>query len=191
MEKSMRWLDEGARNLRAVLDRQGRGDLFPPNGAYYTCPCCLTGLYSRDSAHKLTIEDVPPKALGGRPMLLTCAQCNSSAGANFDAHADQKAIADAFVRGLDVSKRIRVTAYIDGIPLRGTAQSTEKGISIVGDPKQNDSKQHAVFVNLLESLAEGGGDTTGRLSFTIHTRFNEARARLSLIRASYLAAFAA
>ena len=170
---------------------QGRGDLLPPEGMYYTCPCCLRGLYSHGAAHKLTIEHVPPETLGGRPMLLTCAQCNSNAGANFDAHADQKAVADAFVRGAEVGRKIRATAYIDGVPLRGTAQSTEEGISIVGVPKQNNQKQQAAFVAMLESLAEGDGDAAGRFSFTIHTKFDEARARLSLIRSAYLAAFAA
>lgn len=187
----MRWFEEGATNLRLVLDRQGRGDLLPPKGMYYTCPCCLRGLFSHGAAHELTIEHVPPDALGGRPMLLTCAQCNSNAGANFDAHADQKAIADAFVRGAEVSREIRVTAYINDVPLRGIAQSAEDGISIVGVRRQNDPNQQAAFVAMLESLAEGGGDAVGRLSFTIHTRFDEVRARLSLIRSAYLAAFAA
>lgn len=191
MGKSTRWFEEGAKNLRLVLEGQGRGDLLPPDEMYYTCPCCLTGLYSLGAADKLTIEHVPPEILGGRPMLLTCARCNSNAGANFDSHADQKVIADAFVRGAEVSRKIRATAYIDGVPLRGAAQSSEDGISIVGVPKQNNREQQAAFVAMLESLVEGGSDAAGRFSFTINTRFDESRARLSIIRSAYLAAFAA
>lgn len=191
MGKSTRWFEEGAKNLRLVLEGQRRGGLLPPDGMYYTCPCCLTGLYSLGAADNLTIEHIPPEALGGRPMLLTCARCNSNAGANFDSHADQKVIADAFVRGAEVSRRIRATAYIDDVPLRGTAQSSEDGISIVGVSKQNNREQQAAFVARLESLVEGGSDAAGRFSFTIHTRFDESRARLSIIRSAYLAAFAA
>lgn len=186
----MQWFEEGATNLRLALSKLGLGEQLPPDGLYYTCPCCLTGLYPEVAADMLTIEHVPPKALGGLPLLLTCAKCNNNAGAYFDAHADQKAIADAFVRGEILSKKIRATAYIDDVPLRGTAQSSAGGISIVGVPRQNNPEQHATFMAMLESLAEGG-DAIGRFSFKIHTHFDEARARLSLIRAAYLAAFAA
>jgi hypothetical protein len=189
MDRRSYWFDEGASALRLVLERQGRGHQLPSADDYYACPCCL-GVYPREAvaARALTIEDVPPKVLGGRPMLLTCGKCNSGSGTNFDAHAAQKAIADAFVRG-DVTPKVRATSYIDGIPLRGTAQSTEDGISLVGVPKQNDPEVEAVYMRAMDSLAKEGG-VSPRFSFTVHTRFDEARARLSLIRASYLAAFA-
>jgi hypothetical protein len=78
-------------------------------------------------------------------MLLTCVECNSGSGTNFDAHAAQKAIADAFVRGT-VTRKVPATSYIDGIPLRGTAQSKENGISLVGIPRQNDPKVEAAYL---------------------------------------------
>src|SRR6185437_857343 len=117
---------------------------------YYACPCCLV-VYPRAAvaARVLTIEDVPPKVLGGRPMLLTCVECNSSSGTNFDAHAAQKAIADAFVRGT-VTHKVPATSYIDDIPLRGTAQSTEEGISLVGVPRQNDPRVEAAYLRAMD-----------------------------------------
>lgn len=191
MDNRLRWFEEGASALRLVLDRQGRGNQLPPTGSYYACPCCLVA-YPRLAITDriLTIEHVPPKVLGGRPMLLTCAECNSDSGANFDAHAEQKAVADAFVRGRVSHRKVRATSYIDGIPLRGTAESTEAGISLVGVPKQNDPKAQVAYLEALEAHAERGTPKPD-FSFTIHTRFDEARARLSLIRAAYLAAFAA
>jgi hypothetical protein len=190
-EKRSRWFDEGASALRLVLDRQGRREQLPPTGDYYACPCCLR-LFTRAAvtARVLTLEDVPPKALGGRPMLLTCAECNNSAGTNFDAHAATKAAADAFVRGTASDRKVPMTAYINGSPMRGTAQSTDSGISLVGVPKQNNPKAQASYEKALDSLTQGSSSSTG-FSFTIHTRFDEPRARLSLIRAAYLAAFAA
>jgi hypothetical protein len=189
MDRRSRWFDEGASSLRVVLERQGRGDQLPSTGDYYACPCCLIA-YPRAAvaAGILTVEDVPPKVLGGRPMLLTCVKCNSGSGTNFDAHAAQKEIADSFVRGTP-TRKVPATSYIDGIPLRGTAQSTEDGISLVGVPKQNDPKVVAAYLRAMDSLVKDGG-ASPQFSFTVHTRFDEARARLSLIRASYLAAFA-
>jgi hypothetical protein len=191
VERRLHWFDEGASTLRLVLDRQGRGHQLPPTGDCYACPCCLVA-YPRAAVadRTLTIEDVPPKVLGGRPMLLTCVECNSSSGTNFDAHAAQKATADAFVRGTVSDRKVRATSYIDGIPLRGTAESTENGISLVGIPEQNNPKEQAAYLQALNSLGEDAHPSP-RFSFTIHTQFIEARARLSLIRAAYLAAFAA
>ena len=191
MDKRLRWFDEGASRLRLVLNRQGHGHQLPSTGDYYACPCCLRA-YPRAAvaARVLTIEDVPPRALGGRPMLLTCAECNSRSGTNFDAHAAQKATADAFLRGVVTSRKVPATSFIDGVPLRGTAESTENGISLVGIPQQNDPRVQADYIDALGSLADAGS-AGSRFSFTIHTRFDEARARLSLIRAAYLAAFAA
>lgn len=189
MDKYSRWFHEGASALRLFLEKQGRSHELPPTEDYYACPCCLVAHpHAAVAARFLTIEDVPPKALGGRPMLLTCFECNSSSGTNLDAHAAQKAIADAFIRGA-VSPEVRATSHIDGIPLRGTAKSTENGIALVSVSRQNDPKMEAAYMRAMDSLTEGGS-ASPRFSFTIHTRYDEARARLSLIRASYLAAFA-
>ena len=75
MDKRLRWFDEGAAALRRVFGQAGRGDELPASADCYACPCCL-GLYYREAVARrvLTLEDVPPKALGGRPMLLTCDQ---------------------------------------------------------------------------------------------------------------------
>jgi hypothetical protein len=185
----MQWFYEGASSLRLVLDRLGQADQLPTGEDYYACPICL-GVYSRAAAKDLSLEHVPPEALGGRPMLLTCARCNSISGQYFDADADQKAVADAFVRGKPTKKDTKMTAYIDGVPMRGVARSIDGGIVLEGVPKQNNPKEYASFTQMLQELAEGDKNVPGRLSFTIHTRFDEARARYSLIRAAYLAAFA-
>jgi hypothetical protein len=68
MDKRLRWFDEGAAALRRVVDKAGHGDDLPASADCYACPCCL-GLYDREAVASriLTLEDVPPKALGGRP----------------------------------------------------------------------------------------------------------------------------
>jgi len=78
VEKRSRWFDEGSSTLRLILEAQGRGHKLPPTGSYYACPCCLVAYPRAAVTDKvLTIEDVPPKVLGGRPMLLTCVECNN------------------------------------------------------------------------------------------------------------------
>ena len=83
-----RWFVEGAAALRRHLAAIGRAEDLPPTGEYYACPCCLRA-YGRDapSDGTLTYEDVPPKSVGGRWLVLTCKQCNNTAGTRLDAQA--------------------------------------------------------------------------------------------------------
>ncbi len=50
----------------------------------YICPIC-SKLFNQDSLNQdnknpLTLEDVPPSSLGGRPIILTCKNCNNKLG---------------------------------------------------------------------------------------------------------------
>lgn len=191
MNRRLRWFDEGAPKLRLVLDRLGLAGRLPDNEDYYACPCCLT-CYPRDAvaAGYLTEEHVPPKRLGGRGMLLTCAACNNSSGTYFDGHAAIRSDADDFARGRSTGRKLPVTSYLDGIPLRGTIEQTKEGIRILDVPKQNDPKKLAAYGVALNANI-GSGNQRPNFSFTVHTYFDETRARISWIRSGYLAAFAA
>jgi hypothetical protein len=189
VDKRLRWFDEGASALRRAFDRAGHSDVLPGSGEFYACPCCL-GLFAREAvaSRVLTIEDVPPKALGGRPMLLTCRTCNNDAGSQLDAHAAMQAVGDSFARGADTGRWIRATSFADGIPLRGRARMTDAGLLFTGIPQQNAPAARADFEAAL--AAYGSSDPGRGLSVTVHTGFEDPRARFSLIRAAYLAAFA-
>jgi hypothetical protein len=190
MEKRLRWFDDGAPMLRLVADRLGIREV-PTHEEYYACPCCLMG-YNRAAvlAHVLTEEHVPAEVVGGRGLLLTCKDCNSNAGRDFDAAAGTRLKADNFARGTVDGQVLRVTAYTDGIPLRGTIQWTKEGIQIFGVPEQNHPEEMAAHFAALHAYAESG-DPRPNHSFTVQTKYDEARARISWIRSAYLAAFAA
>jgi hypothetical protein len=125
-------------------------------------------------------------------LVLTCVQCNSNSGASFDVHAVSRRDAEDFARGRVSGRVLRATFHVAGIPLRGTAQWTEGGLQLFGVPKQNDPKVQAAHFQALDAYAEGGNPNPNPdVSFTIHTRFDEARSRLSWIRSAYLASVAA
>ncbi|CAL9481943.1 hypothetical protein SUDANB108_03071 [Streptomyces sp. enrichment culture] len=191
MDKRLRWFDEGAPKLRQALDRLGLDDVLPADKNFYACPCCLVA-YPCEAipAGLLTIEDVPPKSVGGRPLLLTCKRCNNTAGSVFDSHAATRADAEDFIRGRITGRPLPMTSHVDGIPLRGTARWTDNGIQFVGVPERNDPKVQAAHLEALDAHVYGRNPRLNH-SFTVHTRFDEARARISWIRAAYLAAFAA
>jgi len=58
------------------------------DSSLYFCPICGRGFgIGATETGDLTIEHVPPRATGGKPLLLTCAECNSQAGHKIDFHA--------------------------------------------------------------------------------------------------------
>ncbi len=190
MDKRQRWFDEGATALRRVLERAGRVGELPVAGDWYACPCCL-GLYALLEAvasRVLTIEDVPPKAVGGRPMLLTCKPCNNTAGSELDAHAATQSLGDSLARGIDTERWVKATSHANGISLRGKARMTNGSLVFMGVPRQNAPTVAAEFEAAL--AAYGSSNPGPGFSLTVHTSFEDGRARLSLIRAAYLAAFA-
>ena len=76
--------------------------------ATYVCPICY-GLYNeshliQDSPNPLTIEDVPPKSLKGKPSLLTCKKCNNEAGYTLDHHLKTGLDVLTFTEGIPSAK---------------------------------------------------------------------------------------
>lgn len=63
------------------------GEDFPVKG-YYVCPLFMKTFNLHELGDKigelLTLEDVPPKSLGGSPVLVTCKKCNSTCGHDID-----------------------------------------------------------------------------------------------------------
>jgi len=63
----------------------------------YLCPICGQQ-FSREALKEgqLTLEHVPPRALGGRGIILTCKACNNLAGYTVDAAITKRADMDRF-----------------------------------------------------------------------------------------------
>ena len=62
------------------------------DSSLYYCPICSLG-YPESSAitgDSLTIEHIPPESAGGKPILLTCRNCNSLAGHTVDVSVSSK-----------------------------------------------------------------------------------------------------
>ena len=51
----------------------------------YICPICMKG-FSKNSIVKLSIEDAPQQALGGKKIAITCKDCNNTCGHTIDNH---------------------------------------------------------------------------------------------------------
>ncbi len=97
----------------------------------YICPLCTRHFTIMDLDQALnnclTLEDVPPESLGGKPLTLTCKECNNSAGSDLDEELRKKLLTHEFLEGVTgaiVDARIK----LDGeLPVYGTLSRRNGG----------------------------------------------------------------
>jgi hypothetical protein len=74
------------KNLK--LSTQEGGEFKKIDSALFICPLCLHGFtvesLNQSYPNPLTIEHVPPKSVGGKPLMLLCKKCNSTQGYSLD-----------------------------------------------------------------------------------------------------------
>jgi len=89
------------RNKRLKLFKLGADAISKYTGgdvSLYYCPICREGFSENEIEPDglLSLEDVPPKSLGGKPLLLTCKKCNGAAGKTSDFEAYKRKHLDNF-----------------------------------------------------------------------------------------------
>lgn len=176
-EQHFRYWDEGAAVIRDL------------GGPYeYGCPLCLR-LFPRDQIQHLSPDHVPPKSVGGRLEVLTCNECNHTAGAELDSHA---AGIERFRRVLAGEAYPRAEARFKFDDVTATMElraDRARCVEILGLPKANPPGVLEQVMAVFDEHVRSG--TTPSIEFTMpKLRCSEQRARVSYLRAGYLAAFA-
>lgn len=172
----------------------------------YICPLCLEVFFEKDldnSLHNyLTLEDIPPKSLGGKPLTLTCKKCNSTSGYQLDAHLldilldtdaklflpNSKAETIFELNGNKMNGAIKVdkkgTLTLDLQHKRSNPQQTKKFLEDMFPPRTIYSPifyPDKVFDNDYKSP---------NFQMKFKNVSNERRAEIALLRIGYLIAFA-
>ena len=174
--KKLRWFQRGAKALAATFPAAA--------GKGYFCPICAR---ATTSVGALTAEDVPPRRVGGKPLILTCEPCNTESGRHLDFHWGHLLDLESLARG-ELSQPLTVQLEIGGA--RTTAEVTLQGKTLVAtgikaasNPAAIEAQKHA-----LEGTQTPGGTTTP-IGFNLtlsKSRFKERNAALSMLRAGYL-----
>ncbi len=109
-DKKRRWFEDGAASFASIRPAQQTEPLYP-------CPICLLR-FPREALddERLSAEDVPPKSIGGRPLLLTCKPCNNISGTSIDADAADYEDMREVLTGKATR---RAVAIVDGQRVRG------------------------------------------------------------------------
>lgn len=130
----------------------------------YLCPICGKG-YPKESAvtGDLTLEDVPPRNMSGRGLLLTCKACNSEAGHKIDynikSQVDLQDLTE-IVLGQSNGKKSSGTILINDERFPVSVQRKDKCIEIRLIKKANDpSKVNNLrdFMTTLSDSVKGNG----------------------------------
>jgi hypothetical protein len=132
----------------------------------------------------LTDEHVPPEAVGGRPLVLTCRSCNNASGKLLDeAMADEEKLR-TFGKPHTLGP-LPGSVTFEGIRNNGSIRFDGATFVMIGDPGQNNPATLAAHTHSLDRLASG---SSFELRFRV--RRNPRRAGLGWLRSAYLAAFA-
>jgi len=150
----------------------------------YGCPLCLRGF---DNPEMLTLEDVPPKSVGGKPLVVTCWDCNNRSGRLLDTNIRS----GRDLREIAEGKRetsIRLSQF--GHTTTAKATFGPSGISIAGVPEKSNPKAHrSLFEKLDEVAATKSLDWGFSIAFSV--RHDPWREGVGWLRVAYLYAFAA
>jgi hypothetical protein len=138
---------------------------------------------------ELTVEHVPPKALGGKEMVLTCRRCNNDQGSQFDGTAHRGRQVKSFMAG-ESSQAVVARFGLDGIESNVFLQRTgPSGFYLTGDPRISNPSEKERLESQMEALSKSG-ETGFKVTISTRMKYDPARARISWMRTGYLVAFA-
>jgi hypothetical protein len=190
-EKRHRLFEIYSKNLNAIK-RHPNIHIDPDENDIFVCPLCFR-YFRKDETFEnpedvfITIEHVPPKALGGKKVTLTCIECNNWSGYNLDSHLLHNFDVIDFIEGIPGSEVDTKIIINDDISLTGTASFTAEGkIEILYDPKRS-SPNEVYRAQQPENLTPSSinikfSGKQGRVS-------KQRRPECSLLRTAYLLAF--
>jgi hypothetical protein len=155
----------------------------------YICPLCYRQFSKADLDLKvknhLTLEDVPPKSLGGKANILTCKECNNVAGHQVDSHltAGLRALdARKFLPGSEAKVRIKTGEKTVQGSIKVEANGT---IRTINSYKNNHRQRLDEYI---KSISPKEGRNLLSVEF-IPSNSNDRRLQIGLLKTAYLQAF--
>lgn len=181
--KRERLFDTYSTNLE-LLKQSGYFPFEAKINSGYICPLCFK-IFDKEALQekyddRLTLEDVPPQALGGNVKLLTCKICNNTQGSSLDKHLKEQLVTRDFLSGTpNVKRRARFTVN-EKWNIGGTIHFTkEEGFRLI-PIKGNSHEKH------FKKLFKEGGIDISKIDFKVSGEYESRRADVAKLRAAYL-----
>ena len=175
------------------IRKQSFVNIEPDLNNSYICPLCIRLFTKKHLNQKvqncLTIEDVPPKSLGGKPLLLTCKECNNESGRNLDEELRKKLILEEFSKKVPGSQIDAKMQFSSGLFTSCAMSYREDGglsVHLFKNGLKAKKGKRKCFPKVSESIRETGFNNT---LLNIKT-YKPKRPRIALLRVAYLLAIA-
>ena len=157
----------------------------------FICPICLEVIdlskFSENEFNKIiSLEDVPPKSMGGKPILITCKQCNNICGHEIDVYLfnELKYRADIQLPS-SVSRKAKLKSG-DNVLNATFKIKDDKNIFIELTQKNDPKKIKTHFEDIKQSRVNWKLDAQIILS---DVKRNPTAANVALLKSAYLLAF--
>ncbi|HRJ29829.1 MAG: hypothetical protein KF725_03905 [Cyclobacteriaceae bacterium] len=152
----------------------------------FICPLCLEQFSVDDldtsKENFLTLEDAPPKSLGGKANTLTCKKCNNRFGHEIDFHLVEK-LNELDVYSFQPKSGSKASFTHNGVKVQGIVNVDDKGnITVTHLEKTNNPGLLNKYVK-----TTGKGDTT-TIKFPV-SRVDFKKFEVALLKTAYILAF--
>lgn len=158
----------------------------------YICPLCLKLFKVNELKGTITdylsLEDVPPKALGGHPLMLACKRCNNWSGHELD-HYLQTEIDYEDNVSIRSEKGVRGILSAKGININARLKiESDQSISINIERSNNNPIKYEEFLAEVGMMGANWQKEVKAYQLTEKNR-NPVRADIALLKSAYLLAF--
>ncbi|NQX42323.1 hypothetical protein SAMN05421820_11143 [Pedobacter steynii] len=203
-EKKQRIFNLFSQNLEWVKEHPDV-NFVPDFSDGYICPLCFDPFFAEDLLHTaknpLTLEDVPPVSLGGKPLTLTCKSCNSKSGHELDVHLLNVLLENDSKSFLPGSNS-RASFEINGRKVNGSVIIDKDGKLVLNvEPKISNPAHSKFFLDKMSPKTVSTYSpvfgftkplewTSPTFTLNVNRIYNQRRADVALLRIAYLLAYA-
>jgi len=185
-EKRQKIFQAYSDNLTMLIEHGLIPDVRKKEKKPYMCPICLNEFSEEDldvnQNQYLTLEDAPPKSLGGKSNVLTCKKCNNTCGSEIDSHLANR------IKELDQTKffrnsEARTKVEKDGLVVNGILKVDADGTMQMFHSKENNNPE------VLDEFIKRITANTKITMFFTPLKVNDSRLQIALLKTAYLLMF--
>lgn len=185
-EKRQKIFQAYSDNLMMLIEHGLIPDVRKNEKRPYICPICFAEFTEADlditKKQHLTLEDAPPKSLGGKANVLTCKKCNNTCGAEIDLHLANR------IKELDQTKffrnsEARTKAEKDELVVNGTIKVDADGTMTMSHSTENNNP--AVLEEYMKRIKAGTIITI----YFMPLKVDDNRLKIALLKTAYLLMF--
>ncbi len=162
----------------------------PGTNADYMCPLCLEFFdaesLSQDSDDPLSLEDIPPKAVGAKSTILTCRRCNNAAGAGPNGPDFHRARHNAVQAVIAGKPGASASGRLADANVK-VSVGRQREMFIWLDERHNHPTAYERVVGQFDAPTDGH---PSHLPLVLPKTYDDRLVQISYLRTAYLAAFA-